>query len=120
MGASPPALRSGGRPPPRKIRFRLLARLCRVGFVNHCAEELTTVRGGLISAVFPGVFESRSGSRTPKEFGVGGPMTTKPLFFSGSAPPKMFSEVDSLTRRVAMKGFRVRVSSSLLDFYLTL
>src|SRR6185437_10640443 len=27
-------LRSGGRPPPRKTRFRLLARLCRAGFVN--------------------------------------------------------------------------------------
>ena len=27
-------LRSGGRPPPRKTRFRLLAKLCRAGFVN--------------------------------------------------------------------------------------
>ena len=27
-------LRNGGRPPPRKTRFRLLAKLCRAGFVN--------------------------------------------------------------------------------------
>src|SRR5215813_8866923 len=27
-------LRSGGRPPPRKTRFRLLAKLCRAGFVH--------------------------------------------------------------------------------------
>ena len=30
-------LRSGGRPPPRKTRFRLLAKLCRVGLVTHKA-----------------------------------------------------------------------------------
>jgi hypothetical protein len=33
-GDSLSTLRSGGRPPPRKTRFRLLARLCRAGFVN--------------------------------------------------------------------------------------
>src|SRR5262249_48388159 len=33
-GDSLSPLRSGGHPPPRKTRFRLLARLCRAGFVH--------------------------------------------------------------------------------------
>src|SRR5271157_2130382 len=42
-------LRNGGRPPPRKTRFRLLAKLCRAGFVNPqgCNERFPT------SSLFP-------------------------------------------------------------------
>ena len=39
-----------------------------------------------ISAVFPGFSESRSGSWTPKEFGVRRPVATKSLFSSGFTP----------------------------------
>ena len=42
-------LRNGGRPPPRKTRFRLLAKLCRAGFVNPqgCNERFPS------SSLFP-------------------------------------------------------------------
>jgi hypothetical protein len=47
-------LRSGGRPPPRKTRFRLLARLCRAGFVNPqgCSERFQSSSLFLLSRAY--------------------------------------------------------------------
>ena len=47
-------LRSGGRPPPRKTRFRLLARLCRAGFVNPqgCNERFRSSSLFLLSRAY--------------------------------------------------------------------
>ena len=47
-------LRSGGHPPPRKTRFRLLARLCRAGFVHPqgCSERFPSSSLFLLSRAY--------------------------------------------------------------------